>query len=152
MFNRVVNEVKMWELQDLDPLPAWQRGRAILIGDAARTCTPETSELCYEPVKDKRLLTGRCTLDAMTPLQGQGANMSIEDGEAFRLLMQPGITAADVPAVLNWIDELRRPRVNQVVKNTREASFGLTAEERLARVAINADYDGILDYSTKHRG
>lgn len=24
IFNRVVNEIKMWELQDLDPLPTWQ--------------------------------------------------------------------------------------------------------------------------------
>lgn len=40
ILTRVVNEIKMWELQDLDPLPTWCRGRAILIGDAARRCTP----------------------------------------------------------------------------------------------------------------
>lgn len=88
-------------------------------------------------------------VDAMTPLQGQGANMSIEDGEAFRLLVQPGASAEQVPGILRRIDELRRPRVDKVVKNTREASFGLSAEERFNRLLQNADYNGIVDYATK---
>ncbi|KAL2857236.1 hypothetical protein BJY01DRAFT_136914 [Aspergillus pseudoustus] len=46
----------LWQLRDLDPLPTWQRGRAILIGDAAH---------------------------AMLPTQGQGASQAIEDAEAL---------------------------------------------------------------------
>ncbi|KAK7224514.1 hypothetical protein V2G26_012517 [Clonostachys chloroleuca] len=59
---RIINasrEVKVWELRDLEPLPTWTRGRTIIIGDAAH---------------------------AMTPMQGQGANMGIEDAESLRLL------------------------------------------------------------------
>ncbi len=85
----------------------------------------------------------------MTPLQGQGANMAIEDGEAFRLLMRPGTSLDDVPAVLRRIDALRRPRLETVLRNTRDASFGLTAEERFRRIQQNVDYNGILDYAAK---
>ena len=33
-------DVKVWELQDLEPLSTWSRGRAILMGDAAHAMTP----------------------------------------------------------------------------------------------------------------
>ncbi|KAI0531561.1 FAD binding domain protein [Xylaria digitata] len=38
--SRVADQVKLWELQDLEPLPTWTSGRAILIGDAAHAMTP----------------------------------------------------------------------------------------------------------------
>ena len=38
---------------------------------------------------------------AMTPMQGQGANMSIEDAECFRLLT-PGIGREDVQRCSSW--------------------------------------------------
>ena len=98
------------------------------------------STTCYY-VKN---LTDFSYIDAMTPLQGQGANMSIEDGEAFRLLLRPSVAPGDIPAILKEIDRIRRPRVARVLKNTREATFGLKAEERFARLLENADYKGIL--------
>lgn len=50
------DDIGLWQLRDLDPLPRWNRGRVILIGDAAH---------------------------AMLPTQGQGASQSIEDAEAL---------------------------------------------------------------------
>ena len=77
-------------------------------------------------------------------MQGQGANMAVEDGEAFRLFLQSWVNADQVPTILSKIDDIRRLRVAKVLKNTREASFGLKAEERFARMLENAHYEGIM--------
>ncbi|KAI5918718.1 FAD binding domain protein [Camillea tinctor] len=111
-------EVKLWDFQDLEPLPTWTSGRAILIGDAAH---------------------------AMTPMQGQGGNIGIEDAEAFRLLMQPRVTRDDVPVVLKKIDSLRRLPASKVFYNTRDMSIVEKPEERYARMGENCTYDGILN-------
>ncbi|KAI0004364.1 FAD binding domain protein [Xylariaceae sp. FL0662B] len=112
----VATEVKLWELQDIEPLPTWTSGRTILIGDAAH---------------------------AMTPLQGQGANMSIEDAEALRLLMEPGVRRGDVPDILKRIEHARKPRNVAVLRNTRKTSHGVKGNERYVVMDENCTYDGI---------
>ncbi|KAK7947109.1 uncharacterized protein PG986_011430 [Apiospora aurea] len=100
-------EIKSWELQDLEPLPTWTRGRALLIGDAAH---------------------------AMTPMQGQGANMSIEDAEALRLLNNEAGTGTvrpeDVPAILRRIESVRRPRAAGALDRVRDTQGRLTGHEK----------------------
>ncbi|KAI1170779.1 FAD binding domain protein [Nemania sp. FL0916] len=115
---RVASEVKLWELQDLEPLPTWTAGRAILIGDAAH---------------------------AMTPMQGQGSNMAIEDADGLRLLTQPGVTRDSVPGILEKIASIRRPRATKVLINTRFAARVSTAAERTSRFDYNCTYPGILN-------
>ncbi|GME24228.1 FAD binding domain protein [Neofusicoccum parvum] len=115
----VVIEVKVWDLQDIDPLPTWIRGRAILIGDAAH---------------------------AMSPLQGQGANMAIEDAEGMRLFLQPGVQVEDIPRILKQIDAVRRPQAAQVLGNTRAANKEASLEDRfMTAMDANFSYSGILD-------
>ncbi|KAI0203615.1 FAD binding domain protein [Astrocystis sublimbata] len=114
---RVATEVKLWELQDLEPLPTWTSGRAILIGDAAH---------------------------AMTPLQGQGANMAIEDADGLRLLAQSGVTRDDVSKILQRIEGVRRPRATRVLMNTRSTSKVSSAADRYAVFDENCTYPGIL--------
>ncbi|KAI0469143.1 FAD binding domain protein [Xylaria cf. heliscus] len=119
---RVATEVKLWELQDLEPLPNWASGRAILIGDAAH---------------------------AMTPLQGQGSNMAIEDAEGLRLLTQPGVTRDSVPNVLREIESVRRPRARRVLMNTRATSNISSAADRYSKFDENCQYPGILNILKK---
>lgn len=114
----------MWDLQDIDPLPTWTKGRAILIGDAAH---------------------------AMTPMQGQGANMSIEDAESFRLLTAT-VGPEDVPIILKQIDSVRRPRASEVLKDTRAISDKISLEEVIAKMDFNMNYKGIHEAMAKAKG
>lgn len=78
----------------------------------------------------------------MTPMQGQGANLSIEDAEGLRLLnnekrdeaaaANPGGTGAgtvpreDVPAVLRRVESVRRPRADAALELVRDTHGRLT--------------------------
>ena len=111
-------EVKVWELQDLEPLPTWTRGRAILIGDAAH---------------------------AMTPMQGQGANMSIEDAESLRLL-SPSTRRDQVPEFIKLAESFRIPRVAHLQGETRKAHTTMGLAERVNKnLDFNCSYNGILE-------
>ena len=82
---------------------------------------------------------------AMTPMQGQGANMSIEDGESFRLVA-PGTRREDVQDILKIAESIRRPRTTKVITETRKTHTTLKLAERLT---MNMDfyygYNGIHD-------
>ncbi|KAE8154943.1 hypothetical protein BDV25DRAFT_170304 [Aspergillus avenaceus] len=114
---RTATEVKVWELQDMDPLPHWNKGRVILIGDAAH---------------------------AMTPMQGQGANMAVEDADALRLL-RPGLPREEVEGVLEQVDAIRRPRATRVLEDTRQQAKDITMEERIANLDYNCGYNGVFE-------
>ncbi|MGE0432008.1 MAG: FAD-dependent monooxygenase [Planctomycetota bacterium] len=79
------------DLDELPWLPAWYRGRVVLLGDAAH---------------------------AMTPNMGQGAAMSIEDAWVLaEELAAKG--AAEVPAALRSYSDRRRDRVKWVQDTSR---------------------------------
>ncbi|ODM21916.1 hypothetical protein SI65_02760 [Aspergillus cristatus] len=113
----IATEVKVWELQDLDPLPRWNKGRTILIGDAAH---------------------------AMTPMQGQGSNMAVEDADSFRLL-RPGLTREEVEGVLKQVDSIRRPRTARVLGDTRAMAKGISMDEMIANLDFNCGYNGVFE-------
>ena len=116
----------MWELQDLEPLPTWTRGRAIVIGDAAH---------------------------AMTPMQGQGANMSIEDAESLRLLA-PGTRRDDVGNILKLVESVRRPRTARMLAETRKAhaTVGESGDKMITDLEFQYGYNGIYDALKKGQG
>jgi 2-heptyl-3-hydroxy-4(1H)-quinolone synthase len=77
------------DLSELDR-PFWGRGRVLLLGDAAH---------------------------AMTPNQGQGAAMAIEDARALALALRPGAGGAD--GALDRYRQLRARRVRGVQLTSR---------------------------------
>ncbi|KAI0851179.1 hypothetical protein F5Y00DRAFT_230517 [Daldinia vernicosa] len=81
----------------------------------------------------------------MIPMQGQGANISIEDAEAFRLLIEPGVTRDNVPAILKQIEKYRLPRAAAILKNTRKTSRGVSGGERYRVMNENCTYHGIFE-------
>lgn len=111
----IATEVKVWDLQDLDPLPHWNKGRAILIGDAAH---------------------------AMTPMRGQGSNMAVEDADSFHLL-RPGLAREKVEKVLKQVDSIRRPRTARVLQDTRAMAKGISMDEIIANLDFNCGYNGV---------
>jgi salicylate hydroxylase len=79
-----------WALYDRDPIPAWTRGRATILGDAAHP---------------------------MLPYLGQGAGQAIEDGCVLAAALDKH---ADDPIVaLELYERSRRPRASRVVLTSR---------------------------------
>jgi len=74
-----------WGMFDRDPVPAWTRGRATLLGDAAHP---------------------------MTPFLAQGAAMAIEDG---LILARAFAAAADIREALSRYEKARRERGTKVM-------------------------------------
>jgi salicylate hydroxylase len=84
-----------WALHEGAQLPRYVHGRLALIGDAAH---------------------------AMLPHQGAGAGQGLEDAYFFaRLLSDPALTRAQLPALLEAYDAIRRPRACRVQRTSWEA-------------------------------
>ncbi|KAF9870181.1 hypothetical protein CkaCkLH20_12267 [Colletotrichum karsti] len=111
-----LTSVKLYQLRDADPLPTYTKGAVVLLGDAAHP---------------------------MVPYQGQGANQALEDAEALRPFLQPGVSRDDVGSILKKWDELRRPRASQVQANSRIAAAKVSAEVIMQRMKFNWEYDGV---------
>jgi salicylate hydroxylase len=128
MFQRAP-DLALWQLRDIDPLPRWVRGRAILVGDAAH---------------------------AMLPTQGQGASQAIEDAEALRAFLadlpeQP--TAEEVNEALMRVYEARHERASLIQQYSREqARPGTEAGSNKVKLdpvqfmEYNCNYSGAKDW------
>ncbi|KAF2102840.1 FAD/NAD(P)-binding domain-containing protein, partial [Rhizodiscina lignyota] len=77
----------LWRCIDRDPLPKLQRGRLVVIGDAAHP---------------------------MYPHQGQGAAFSIEDGGILGYLFSPACPVKDISHCLQLFEKIRLDRVSRM--------------------------------------
>ncbi|KAF7344313.1 FAD/NAD(P)-binding domain-containing protein [Mycena sanguinolenta] len=93
----------VWRIRDLDQLPVWHSGKAILIGDAAH---------------------------AVTPHSGHGFNIAFEDGEALGYFLWDITSAAQVPAALANFETIHIPRAHMVQLASRHIGGLLSEEER----------------------
>jgi len=93
----------VWRIRDLERLPVWHSGKAILIGDAAH---------------------------AVTPHFGQGCNIAIEDGEALGYFLQNLTSTAQISAALEHFETIRIPRAHMVQFASRQVGGLLSEEER----------------------
>ncbi|OJJ04459.1 hypothetical protein ASPVEDRAFT_196891 [Aspergillus versicolor CBS 583.65] len=85
-------DLKAWQLYDMDPLPRWVCRRAALIGDAAHP---------------------------FQPFLGQGGAMAIEDGVSLATFLPLGTIPSEIPSLLGLYEKARRPRVEMALKYTR---------------------------------
>jgi salicylate hydroxylase len=131
MFQRAP-DLALWQLRDIDPLPRWVRGRAILVGDAAH---------------------------AMLPTQGQGASQAIEDAEALQSFLADlpeSPTAEQVNGALLRVYEARHERASLIQQYSREqARPGTEAGSNKVKLdpvqfmEYNCNYSGAKDWVAK---
>ncbi|KAJ7505798.1 hypothetical protein B0H11DRAFT_1976249 [Mycena galericulata] len=105
----------VWRIRDLDQLPKWHSGKAILIGDAAH---------------------------AVTPHFGQGCNIAIEDGEALAYFLRDLTSAAEIPTALESFETIRVPRAHMVQFASRQ--FGGTLSEEESKKAGQFDSNAFM--------
>ncbi|KAL2827944.1 hypothetical protein BDW59DRAFT_53118 [Aspergillus cavernicola] len=89
---RADDDLKVWQLFDMEALPRWVTGRAALIGDSAHP---------------------------FQPFLGQGGAMAIEDAVSLAILLPLGTALEDIPSRLSLYETARRPRVEMTLKYTR---------------------------------
>jgi salicylate hydroxylase len=110
----------VWRIRDIDPLPLWHAGKAILIGDAAHAMTPR--------------MYGRCSpthLSHFRPLDvGQGCNIAIEDAEALGYFFRDVSNGTQLTEALESFETLRVPRAHLVQFSSRQAGGLLRGEDK----------------------
>lgn len=128
-------DVALWQLRDVDPLPRWVRGRAVLVGDAAH---------------------------AMLPTQGQGASQSFEDAEALQAFLAdvaPGAGGDEVNDALLRAFDARFERASLIQRYSRDqARPGTDAGSGAVRLdpgqfmVYNCDYRGAKEWVARREG
>jgi 2-polyprenyl-6-methoxyphenol hydroxylase-like FAD-dependent oxidoreductase len=84
-------EILPFAIHDVPSLPAWSKGRVLLIGDAAH---------------------------AVAPHSGQGASMALEDAQMLAKLLREN--GDDIPGVFARFERERRPRTDRVIALGRQ--------------------------------
>ncbi|KAI5477302.1 AAA family ATPase [Pseudohyphozyma bogoriensis] len=115
----------LWQLRDLDPLPTWHKGAAIVIGDAAH---------------------------AMLPTQGQGASQSIEDAEAlgaFFADVKGRPSKEQVSAILEEVYQARVERATLIQAYSRQQARPATDGKSLKITLNPGEFNA---YNLKYNG
>ncbi|KAH7134970.1 hypothetical protein B0J11DRAFT_426125 [Dendryphion nanum] len=84
--------LKVWELLDMENLPAWSVGRLAVLGDAAHPFTPH---------------------------QGQGAGQAIEDAASLAVMFPLGTSVDEIPERLKLYEKCRYERASRIQEYSR---------------------------------
>ncbi|KAH7170583.1 hypothetical protein EDB81DRAFT_941469 [Dactylonectria macrodidyma] len=87
-------ELKVWQLLDMENLPTWVNNKLALLGDAAHPFTPH---------------------------QGQGAGQAMEDAAALSTVLPKGTAPEDVPERLKLYEKIRYERAHRIQDYSRQA-------------------------------
>jgi FAD-dependent urate hydroxylase len=124
------DEIGRTDIYDLEPMPSWGDGRAMLIGDAAHATTPNLGRGASEGIEDAVVLARKLRLDG-----GEGAVAAglraFEDARR-PLAAKVQSTAWRIGKVASWSDPVRS-RVREVVmKRITGRALPKQAEAELA--------------------
>ncbi|RJE22461.1 FAD binding domain protein [Aspergillus sclerotialis] len=102
------DDLKVWELYEMESLPTWVTGHCALLGDAAHP---------FQPCKSA--LSAAYEMPTNVVDLGQGAAMAIEDAVSLATLLPRNTKTDDIPARLLLYEKARRPRVEMILGYTR---------------------------------
>ncbi|KAI8959591.1 FAD/NAD(P)-binding domain-containing protein [Daldinia sp. FL1419] len=105
------NQIDAWRIRDVVPMDKWYSGKVLLIGDAAH---------------------------AVTPLAGQGSNMTIEDAEALSVVLERADLSKGISGALELFMALRKERVDLVRRRSHEIGR-IQTEENKGKEPITAE-------------
>lgn len=128
-----MNDIALWQLRDIEPMPRWSFGRLISAGDAAH---------------------------AMLPTQGQGVSQSFQDAEALAefldTLPQIGpVTLEQVEAIGLRYFNCRRERASLIQAYSRQHGVKTLAVQNRVTwdptefMRYNTNYEGAKDWERR---
>ncbi|ROW14080.1 hypothetical protein VPNG_04104 [Cytospora leucostoma] len=115
--------IKLWDLLDMELLPSFINGKAVLIGDAAHP---------------------------FLPYMGQGAAQAIEDGVALGAVFPPGTPASEIPRRLELWQRCRKDRAQKIVEITRASHHRKPAADLGDDSLAGIEVDEAMKYCIQH--
>lgn len=105
--------VEVWRIRDIDAIPAWTRGKTLLIGDS-----------CH----------------AVTPHAGQGCNIAFEDAEALGYVLADVTDCGGIAGALDRFIKIRKERAEFVARSSRHMGGLLGPEAGPYDEAMRRDF------------
>lgn len=101
--------LKVWKLLDMEVLDTWVNNRLVLLGDAAHPFLPH---------------------------QGQGGGQAVEDAVALGVVLEKGLTPAEVPARLELFESIRKNRAEKIQHCSRIAGKDSMDPQEAAKIMV----------------
>lgn len=109
------NDLKLWDLLDMEVLPSWVNERLALLGDAAHPFLPRKYLLgCWQ--REHSISYSFVHVD-----QGQGGAQAIEDAASLAVMLPRDTPKAEIPERLKLYQKCRYERANTIQDMTRLA-------------------------------